>query len=279
MQNIIDTLISKIKLGFKFIVALVVIWIFLQVFAKFRFIVEPGEVAFVKTFWQIADTTYTPWFYLKRPLIDSVVFFNIQTQKAQTNVSAASKDLQTVNAEIAVNYAIDQSQVKQIFSTIWQSDIVDDRIVNPSVQEGVKAVTAKYTAEELVTKRALISTEITNDLKEKMDKYGVIVIDVNIINFAFSAWFEQAIENKVRAEQEALSEKNTLEKVKYQAQQTIETERAKAEAIRIQAEAITSKGGAEYVKLKWIEKRDGQLPKTQFGQAGNFIVDLQQQTQ
>ena len=168
------------------------------------------------------------------------MFFNVQTQKAQTMVSASSKDLQTVNAEIAVNYAIDQSKVKQIFSTIGQSDIVDDRIVNPSVQEGVKAVTAKYTAEELVTKRALISTEITEDLKEKMDKYGVVVVDVNIINFAFSQGFEQAIENKVRAEQEALAEKNTLEKVKYQAQQTIETEKAKAEAIKIQAEAITS---------------------------------------
>ena len=245
-------------------------------FGKFWFVVEPGEVAFVKTFGQIADRTYIPWFYLKKPLVDDVVFFNVQTQKAQTMVSASSKDLQTVNAEIAVNYAIDQSKVKQIFSTIGQSDIVDDRIVNPSVQEGVKAVTAKYTAEELVTKRALISTEITEDLKEKMDKYGVVVVDVNIINFAFSQGFEQAIENKVRAEQEALAEKNTLEKVKYQAQQTIETEKAKAEAIKIQAEAITSQWWAEYVKLKRVEKRDGKLPQTQFGNASNFIVDLKQ---
>ena len=246
MENFLQSLWLKVKSFFKWIGIIIIVFILFQMFGKFWFVVEPGEVAFVKTFGQIADRTYTPWFYLKKPLVDDVVFFNVQTQKAQTLVSASSKDLQTVNAEIAVNYAIDQSKVKNIFSTIGQSDIVDDRIVNPSVQEGVKAVTAKYTAEELVTKRALISTEITEDLKEKMDKYGVIVIDVNIINFAFSQWFEQAIENKVRAEQEALAEKNTLEKVKYQAQQTIETEKAKAEAIRIQAEAITSQWWAEY---------------------------------
>ena len=276
MENFLQSLWLKVKSFFKWIGIIIIVFILFQMFGKFWFVVEPGEVAFVKTFGQIADRTYTPWFYLKKPLVDDVVFFNVQTQKAQTMVSASSKDLQTVNAEIAVNYAIDQSKVKNIFSTIGQSDIVDDRIVNPSVQEGVKAVTTKYTAEELVTKRALISTEITEDLKEKMDKYGVIVIDVNIINFAFSQWFEQAIENKVRAEQEALAEKNTLEKVKYQAQQTIETEKAKAEAIRIQAEAITSQWWAEYVKLKRVEKRDGKLPQTQFGNASNFIVDLKQ---
>lgn len=118
--------------------------------------------------------------------------------------------------------------------------MVANKVVNPSVQEAVKSVTAKYTAEELITKRTLVSSEIKTILVEKLSKYGIIVGDVNMVNFNFSSDFNQAIERKVKAEQEALAEKNKLETVKYQAQQTIEQAKAEAESIKIQAEAIQS---------------------------------------
>lgn len=99
---------------------------------------------------------------------------------------------------------------------------------------------------------------------------------MNIVNFQFSAEFDAAIEKKVKAEQEALAEKNKLESVKFQAQQKIEQAKAEAEAIRIQAEAIQNQGGEAYVNLKWIEKRDGKLPQTSLGEGNGVLLNLVQ---
>ena len=80
------------------------------------------------------------------------------------------------------------------------------------------------------------------------------MLEVNITDFSFSTSFDSAIEAKVKAEQDALAEKNKLEQVKFQAQQQIEQSKAEAEKIRIQAEAITKQGGEEYVQLQRISK-------------------------
>ena len=142
---------------------------------------------------------------------------------------------------------------------------LEDTLLAPAIQESVKAATAKYTAEELITKRELVRTDIENALKDKIVKYGVNIVQVNIVNFEFSKSFDMSIEAKVKAEQDALAQKNKLEQVKYEAQQKIESAKAEAETIRIQAEAIQKQGGAEYIQLKWIEKWSGQLPTTSLG--------------
>jgi prohibitin 2 len=120
--------------------------------------------------------------------------------------------------------------------------MIEAKVITPSVQESVKATTAKYTAEELITKRQIVSQEIQNSLTDKLAKNGIIVSDVNIVDFNFSVGFNEAIEKKVKAEQEAFAEKNKLETVKYQAQQSIEKAKAEAESIKIQASAIQSQG-------------------------------------
>lgn len=227
------------------------------------FTVSQGTVALTKTFGKLNEIVYEPGLHLKRPFMDSVIKFNIQTNKDQATASASSKDLQNVSTELAVNYSIESSRVKYIYSNLGSMDLVKDKVVTPAIQEVVKAVTAKYTAEELITKRNQVSVEITDGLKSKLQSYGVNVADVNIINFEFSKGFDASIEAKVKAEQDALAQKNLLEKVKYEAQQQIETAKAQAESIKIQAEAISKQGGQDYVQLKWIEKRDGKLPTTQ----------------
>jgi prohibitin 2 len=90
----------------------------------------------------------------------------------------------------------------------------------------------------LITKRELVRSDIQVALKEKIEPYGVNIVQVNIVNFEFSNSFDASIEAKVKAEQDALAQKNKLEQVKYEAQQQIERAKAEAETIRIQAEAI-----------------------------------------
>lgn len=208
----------------------------------------------------------------KLPLIEDIVRVNVQTQKEQTNTEAASSDLQNVSAVIAVNYNVQPDKVGDLYSRIGVD--YKSRIIDPAIQESVKAATAKHTAEELVTKRALVRDEIKSSLSERLIKENLIVTEVSIVNFDFSKSFNQAIEAKVTAEQNALAAKNKLEQVKFEAEQRITQAKGEAEAIRIQAQAITQQGGAEYVKLKSVEKWDGKLPVGLYGTAPIPFLDI-----
>jgi putative hydrolase of the HAD superfamily len=128
---------------------------------------------------------------------------------------------------------------------------IESNVFSSAIQEAVKSATAKYTAEELITKRELVRNEIEGILKDKTKNYGLLISQVNIVNFEFSDSFDASIESKVRAEQDALTQRNKLEQVKYEAQQQIERAKAEAETIRISAEAIQNR----FAKL-WHE-RDG----------------------
>ena len=238
------------------------------------FTVSPGEIGLIVRLGKLQEALYTEWLNFKIPLIDKVVRINIQTQKVQATAESASKDLQNISATIAVNGNIKSSSAIDIYRNVGDTAYVSDKIIAPAIQESVKAATAKYTAEELITKRTLVSQDIKTSLVDKLSKYGFNVSDVNIVNFQFSEGFDQAIEAKVKAEQEAFAEKNKLESVKFQAQQSIERAKAEAESIRIQAEAIKSQGGAEYVNLKWIEKWDGKLSTTSLGGSNGLIYNL-----
>lgn len=238
------------------------------------FIIQPGEKGLLIRLGSISETTYDNGFHFKIPFLDRIERISIQTQKLQGEGNAASKDLQSVQGDIVLNYRIDPSQIITIYKAIWGNEAVENKIIWPMIQEWVKATTAKYTAEELITKRQLVSMDMSDTMKKKLSVYGIIVQDVNIVNFSFSDGFDRAIENKVKAEQDALAQKNTLEKIKYEAQQKIETAKAEAESIRIQVEAIKSQWGGEYINLKWIEKWDGKLPQTQLGGNTPLIMNM-----
>lgn len=196
-----------------------------------------------------------PGIHYKTPLFEHVISMDVTTQKEEIDVSAASKDLQSVNTKIALNYALQADKVDAIYTDL-RSDY-SDRVVAPAIQEAVKSATARYTAEELITKREEVKAVIVEDLKKRLTPRFIIVQDLLITNFDFSEQFNTAIESKVRAEQDALASKNKLEQTKYEAEQTVTKAKAEAESIRIQAQAITQQGGAEYVRLKTVEKWNG----------------------
>lgn len=117
---------------------------------------------------KLQEPTYTEGLHFKIPLIDKVVKVNIQTQKVESSAYAASKDLQNISATIAVNGNLSPASAKDIYRNLGDATLVADKIINPSIQESVKAATAKYTAEELITKRSLVSQEIKSLLVEKL---------------------------------------------------------------------------------------------------------------
>lgn len=196
----------------------------------------------------------------KIPFIESVAVMDVRTQKEEATATAASKDLQTVSTTVALNYHLQPDAVTRLWQTVGSG--YKDRIIDPAIQEAIKASTSKFTAEELVTKRAAVKEDVKLLLTERLAKEFIVVDEFSIINFDFSPEFNASIEKKVTAQQDALAAENKLKQVQFEAEQRISQAKGEAEAIRIQAQAIQSQGGAEYVNLKAVEKWNGTLPTT-----------------
>lgn len=216
--------------------------------------------------------------YFKFPFIDKVHKMDVHVQTINydkngtegdaidtSSLSASSKDLQTVWANIMVSYQVHPESVVDIFTQYRTTERYGVDIVEPIVREVVKSVTAQYTAEELTTRRLEASDKINVLLAERFMEKDISLVQVNLTNFEYSPQFAEAVEQKVTAVQLAEAQKNKLEQVKYEAQQTIETAKARAEAQRIESQSLASQGGADYVALKAVEKWDGHYPTTYMG--------------
>lgn len=214
----------------------------------------------------------SPGLHWLTPITQDVIEVDVQTQKTETPVAAASKDLQTVTATVALNYRLDPAKVGDLYQKVGLD--YANRIIAPAIQEAVKATTAKFTAEELITRRQDVKEQTKVILVDRLSKENILVEDLAIVNFDFSASFNAAIEAKVTAEQSALAAKNKLEQVKFEAQQQIETAKAEAESIKIQASAVNAQGGADYVKLQAISKWNGALPTTMLPNGSVPFLDL-----
>lgn len=249
-------------------VLVIVVVIAMLVLSPFT-IVSPGYRALVVTFGRVDDAVLQEGFHVISPF-SNTVHMEVKTQKIETGASAASKDLQTVNATIALNYHLNDSVLVGLYKNVGKE--YESKLIAPAIQESVKAATALFTAEEMVTRRSEVSDKIREVLSGRLDDGYFDVEAINIVNFDFSPEFNAAIERKVTAEQEALASKNKLEQVKYESEQRVVQAKAEAEAIRIQAQSVSQQGGADYVKLKWVEKWDGKLPTTSLGEGTSVII-------
>lgn len=229
-------------------------------------IVDAGKRGVVKNFGAVSKNVLNEGLHFRLPIVQQVVLMDVRVQKAQTDAEAASKDLQDTHSVIALNYHISPEKAFRVYQTIGTE--FKERIIDPAVQEGVKAITAKYTAVELITKREIVGREIKRVLKEKLLPYNIIVDEVSIISFNFSKQFVDAIEAKQTAEQLALKAQRDLERVKIEAEQKIVTAKAEAEALRLQKENISSdliKLRQIEASLRAIEKWDGRMPQITSG--------------
>lgn len=261
-------------------IILVKIFIYIMIFAVLLivlfgsfYIIEAGQRGIILTFGNPDMSPKSEGLHFKIPIVQSIIKMDIKTQKYEADASAASKDLQTVTSKIVTNYHLESASVPIIYKEIGID--YQTRVIQPLEQEIVKATTARYTAEELITKRELVRLEIKQTLHDRLLPRGIVVEEVSITNFDFSPSFNAAIEAKVTAEQNALAAKNKLEQVKYEAEQRIAQATAEAEAIRIQAQAITAQGGKDYVQLQWILKWDGKVSLVSTGNSQmNSLIDI-----
>lgn len=220
-------------------------------------LIGAGHRGVVTEFGKVNETVLEEGFHFINPFW-SVHEYDVRTQKIETDAKAASKDLQSVDTSIALNFRVNPTLVRSLYQETQGA--YEATLIAPAIQESVKAATAQFTADELITRRAEVKEAMKQALTSRESMRFFVVEDVSIVNFSFSESFNTAIESKVRAEQDALASKNKLEQTKYEAEQKLVSAKAEAESIRIQAEAITQQGGDNYVELKKVEKWDGKLP-------------------
>ncbi len=270
------------------IIAVILIAIIVALFNASFVIVNAGHVGVVRTLGAVKPDAWPEGFHFKKPFVDSVEEVDIRLRKAQNDVGAASKDLQVVRTQVAVQYSVAGPLMPQAYQNIGNRGVIEATVINPAIQESVKAVTAKYTAEELVTRRAEVKTQIQGaieafidtTLRQKEVAGAVTLANVAITDFDFSAEFNRAIEEKVQAEQEALKAKNEkLRRVTQaeaaaaerqlaadaEAYQIEVASKARADAIRREAEAL--RGNPALIQLRIAEKWNGKLPQVSGGNA------------
>ena len=221
-----------------------------------------GERGIVLNFGAVQDNVLGEGLHFRVPVMQRVAVMDVKVQKSLTNAAASSSDLQEVSSEVAVNYHIIPDKANVVYQTIGIS--FKERIIDPAVQEMVKAVTARYTAEELITKRPAVSEEMRATLSERLRAYNIHVDAFSIVGFSFSKIFMEAIESKQTAEQLALKAKRDLDRIKIEAEQKITAAQAEAESLRLQRANISTdliELRKVEANLRSIDKWNGILPQ------------------
>ena len=206
------------------------------------------------------------------PYLQNAVVIDVRVQKAEFTASAASKDLQMVHTTIAVNIHPDPDQVATLYRNVGLD--YAEKVIHPAVQEVLKASSALYTAEELVTKREQVKQVINDELAKILKKSNIFLQETYLTDFQFSPEFEKAIEAKQVAEQDALKAQRDLQRIKIEAEQQVAKAKAEAQGLQMQKQAITS----ELLELRRIEmqkeaidKWDGQMPQVMMGGSTPFV--------
>lgn len=211
------------------------------------------------------------------PGIERVELMEVRTQKEESKATAASRDLQTVSTDLALNFRVDKSRVDKLFQQVGTQYKV--RIIDPAVQEAIKVVTAQYTAEDLIRQRQKVKTDVETEITRRLSQYDLLVEPggISITNFEFSPEFNRAIEAKQVAQQEAEKQKYVLQQAELEQQTNIARAKGESEAARLNAESLKAQGGSLVIAREWIDKWDGKLPSVSAGGSGGgggFIIDL-----
>ena len=256
--------------------------------------VPVGSTGILLTLGKVQEgVTISEGLHLKLPFVQQIVSMDNRVKKLELNTEAFSKDIQTITAKLAVNYRLRPEMSFSVYK-IYRMNFEQD-IIEPATHEVLKSVSAQYTAEELISKRAESSDKMRDELDAKLTGMGITVTDFNIIDFDFSEEFINAVEAKQVAEQvkkKAATENETaIAQAEREKQVSITKAEADAEKMRIEAEAkanaVKLAADAEAYRLESINQNitdktiqnalaeawDGKLPVI-FGGDSASILDV-----
>ena len=219
-------------------------------------IIKAGERGVLMQFGQVQEKILEEGIHPIIPIVNTVEMLSVRVQKHEIPAQAASKDLQDVFTDVALNWHIIPEKANDVFQQIGEERQVVERIINPAIEEVLKAVMALYTAEQIITKRGELKAGIDEQLTSRLAQYNIDVDDISLVNIHFSEKFSEAVEAKQIAEQEAKRAEFLVLKAEQEAQAEINVAKGQAEAQRLLRENLTSL----ILQKEAIEKWDGHFP-------------------
>ena len=265
------------------LVGLILVVVFAVIFLSSSFVVIPaGHTGVALTFGKVEDNVLQEGLHFKVPFVQKIVVVDNRIVKLDVNAEAFSKDLQTITTVVAVNYHVGKESSQTVYKNVGMG--FEDVLITPAVNEVLKAVTAKYTAVELVSSRAEVSMLLDEGLNEKLNNYGIFINELNIINWDFSEEYINAVEAKQVAEQNLIKTRTEQEQAlviaNTEAQKRVIAAEAEANEIKVLAEAnaesnriLTESISELLIKYQTVAKWDGKLPTVMAG-SDNMLIDI-----
>ncbi len=226
-------------------------------------VINPGEAGVISLLGKAQEDALLEGIHYKIPFISKVDVYDVTVQKFEVPAQSATRDLQDLNASFAINFRLDPVQVVDIRRKQGTLSNVVSKVISPQTQESFKVAAARKTAEEAITKRDELKEDFDIALNERLDKYGILVLDTSIIDLNFTKEFAQAVEDKQIAEQSAQKAVYIALEAKQKAQADINRAKGRAEAQRLLAETLRAQGGSLVLQKEAIAAwRDGgsQMP-------------------
>lgn len=227
-------------------------------------IINPGQAGVISILGKARDGALLEGIHVKPPLISVVDVYDVTVQKFEVPAQSSTKDLQDLSASFAINFRLDPTQVVEIRRKQGTLQNIVSKIIAPQTQESFKIAAARRTVEEAITKRDELKQDFDIALGERLDKYGIIVLDTSVVDLAFSPEFAKAVEEKQIAEQRAQRAVYVAREAAQEAQAEVNRAKGKAEAQRLLAETLKAQGGQLVLQKEAIEAwRNGgaQMPR------------------
>ncbi len=227
-------------------------------------IINPGQAGVISILGKARDGALLEGIHLKPPFITVIDVYDLTVQKFEVPAESSTKDLQNLSARFAINFRLDPIKVVEVRRKQGTLENIVSKIIAPQTQEAFKIAAARRTVEEAITKRSELKEDFDQALGDRLDKYGIIVLDTSVVDLAFSPEFARAVEEKQIAEQRAQRAVYVAREAEQEAQADINRAKGRAEAQRLLAETLKAQGGQLVLQKEAIEawKTGGaQMPK------------------
>lgn len=227
-------------------------------------IINPGEAGVLSILGKARDGALLEGIHIKPPFVSVVDIYDLTVQKFEVPAQSSTKDLQDLSARFAINFRLDPTQVVEVRRKQGTLQNIVSKIIAPQTQESFKIAAARRTVEEAITKRNELKQDFDQALGDRLDKYGILVLDTSVVDLTFSPEFARAVEEKQIAEQRAQRAVYVAQEAEQEAQADINRAKGRAEAQRLLAETLKAQGGQLVLQKEAIEAwRTGgaQMPK------------------
>lgn len=255
---------KQFSLNDKLLAPLLLVGLVLLIGLNSFVILNPGQAGVISILGKAQDGVLLEGIHVKPPLVSAVDIYDLTVQKFEVPAQSSTKDLQDLSARFAINFRLDPLLVVEIRRTQGTLANIVSKIIAPQTQESFKIAAARRTVEEAITKRNELKQDFDNALSERLEKYGIIVLDTSVVDLDFSPEFAKAVEEKQIAEQRAKRAIYVAQEAEQDAQAEINRAKGKAESQRLLAETLKAQGGQLVLQKEAIEAwREGgsQMPK------------------